>query len=65
MEYVETENIFFVIVDKGKSKDFCNFTTGVFAKWKSNGDWFTPNYSKNEDVYREIEGKKNMAASLK
>ena len=64
-EYIETEKLIYVIVGKSNSNQFCNFTTGEYAKWKSKGDWFTPNYINDGNVYDEIQNKKNMVTSLK
>ena len=63
-EFIETEKLFYVIANNEKEGEFCNFTTGEYAKWKNKNEWFTPNYARDTDVYDEIKNHKNMILEL-
>ncbi len=64
-EYVETDKVIFVIVNKENAKEPLDYTTGEYAKRKSGGGWISPNYIADSDIYKEIKGVENQVDKLK
>lgn len=63
-EYVETDKVIYVIANKENPKDFCNYTVGEYANRKDGKGWFTPNFYKDNDVYKATQGIESMVDKL-